>query len=69
VERPRLHREPSLALLFFAAAGSASALALAALVAGAGASVATLAFAAILVFGLAGDGRAESFLQRIRPRV
>jgi hypothetical protein len=64
-----VHREPSLALLLFAASGSAIALALAALVAGAGAPVASLAFAAILVFGLAGDGRAEGFLRRIRSSV
>ena len=60
------HREASLALLLFAAAGSAITLALAALVAGAGAPVALLAFASVFVFGLAADGRAESAARRLR---
>ena len=62
------HREASLALLLFAAAGSATALALSALVAGAGAAVATLVFAATLAFGLAADGRADVALRRFHQR-
>jgi hypothetical protein len=66
MERPRPHREASLAFLLFAAAGAATALGLAALVAGAGAPVATLAFASVLAFGLAADGRAEAAAKRLK---
>jgi hypothetical protein len=66
MEHPTPQREPSLALLVFAALGAGIALALAALVAGAGAPVAVLAFTATLFFGLAADARAEAALARFR---
>jgi hypothetical protein len=68
MERARLHREGSLALLLFAVAGAATALALAVLVAGAGPAVAALVFTSVLAFGLAADGRAEAVAERLHMR-